>query len=103
MSDAVIVALIGAVALIMAAVIGLTTRLLLQRVARAAQLADLARIAAIASTAAIVATNDGIFELGKQLDGRLSELLKTSTELSHAQGKAEGEQAQRDRHAEAQP
>jgi hypothetical protein len=45
---------------------------------------------------AIIATQDGVFEVGQRIDGRLSELLETTRALSRAEGKAEGEQAQRD-------
>jgi hypothetical protein len=74
-----------------------------ERATVAADAAVAAQLAAESSKKAIVATQDGIFELGKQIDGRLSELLKSSSALARAEGVAQGEQAQRDRAADPQP
>ena len=54
-----------------------------------------AKIAAEESRAEIVATKDGVFELGRQLDGRLQELIRSQTELARAQGRIEGRAAER--------
>ena len=74
-----------------------------ERATVAADAAVAAQVAAEAGKKAIVATEAGIFELGKQIDGRLSELLKSSSALARAEGVAAGEQAQRDRASEPQP
>jgi hypothetical protein len=47
----------------------------------------------------IIATKTGIYEVGKQLDGRLTELLISSNAAARAEGVAAGEQSQRDRAA----
>lgn len=72
------------------------------RAAEAAFAAERAKEAAEASRREIIATKDGVFEVGKRIDGRLSELLKSATALARAEGIAAGEQAQRDRGTEAQ-
>jgi len=42
----------------------------------------------------LVRTNEGIFELGKQLDGRLQELLEVTESAARAKGVLEGRAAQ---------
>lgn len=102
-----IASVVAAVGLIVTSVLAYLSRRATQRAAEratiAADAAVAAQAAAEASKKAIVATQDGIFELGKQIDGRLSELLKSSAALARAEGVAQGEQAQRDRSAEPQP
>jgi hypothetical protein len=63
----------------------------------AASLAAAARSAAEASQAEILLTHGEVVEVGKRIDGRLSELLKSSIAQARAEGRSEGEQAQRDR------
>ena len=67
----------------------------------AAILAHRAKATAEAAEKAVVAVGDNVFELGKRMDGPLSELLSTTRALARAEGVAAGEQAQRDRAAEA--
>lgn len=69
----------------------------------AAVLANRAKMTAEDSHAQIIATKEGVFELGKQVDGRLTELLNATRQSARAEGVAAGEQAQRDRAAEPQP
>lgn len=73
-----------------------------ERATVAADAAVAAQVAAESSKREIIQTANGIFEVGKKLDGRLSELLASATALARAEGKAEGEQAQRDRASEPQ-
>jgi hypothetical protein len=65
----------------------------------AAHAAERAKVAAEDSKREIIATKEGVFEVGRQIDGRLSELLRSSTALARAEGVAQGEQSQRDRAA----
>jgi hypothetical protein len=58
--------------------------------AEAVAAAEAARLAAEQSKVEIIATKDGVFEIGKRVDGRLSELLTTAKALARAQGLAEG-------------
>jgi hypothetical protein len=58
--------------------------------AAAVAASEAAKLAAEQSKVEIVATKDGVFELGKRVDGRLSELLETAKALARAQGLAEG-------------
>jgi CO/xanthine dehydrogenase Mo-binding subunit len=51
--------------------------------------AEAAMLAADAQHA-IIATKDGVFEIGKRLDGRLQELLKATQEAAEAKGMAAG-------------
>jgi hypothetical protein len=74
-----------------------------QRAVAAAKAAEAAKAAAESAKADIIATKAGVFELGKQVDGRLSELLDVTRKASRAEGWAAGEQAQRDRAAGPQP
>ena len=57
--------------------------------------AEAAQTAAEESKREIVATKDGVFELGKRLDGRLQELLRVSNSLARAEGLIEGRAAER--------
>lgn len=52
--------------------------------------AEAAKVAATASQAAIIETKDGVYEVGKQIDGRLTELLKLTREAALAEGRLEG-------------
>jgi hypothetical protein len=102
-----IAAVITAVGFIVTAILTFMNR----RATMAAR--DRATVAADAAVAAqtaiesskrdLVETANGIFEVGKKLDGRLTQLLEAATALARAEGKAEGEQAQRDRAAGPQP
>lgn len=56
----------------------------------AAAAADHAKEAALASQREIVATKNGVFEVGKQLDGRLQELLKVTRTEAYARGQLAG-------------
>ncbi len=94
MSDAVLVAIIAAIPATVAVVIGLRNA---RSAAKAAAAAEAAKLAAQTSQAEIVATRDGVFEVGKRIDGRLSELLETSKAAARAQGHAEGVTAEQAR------
>lgn len=65
----------------------------------AAAAAAVAKEAALASKREVVIVGDKLVEVGKQLDGRLSELLAQARATSRAEGYTAGEQAQRDRNA----
>lgn len=74
---------------------------------RSGKKADDAKAAAEDAKAILVNTADGVFELGKAIDGRLSALLAakeaefaSEIKRARAEGVAAGEQAQRDRAAE---
>ena len=95
MSDAVLIAAIGAVGLIFVALLGLLTQIILKRFAEAKEAAE-------QTTATLVEVGDKVFRIGEQVDGRLSELLREARALARAEGIAAGEQAQRDRSSEAQ-
>jgi hypothetical protein len=62
---------------------------------RAAGRAKEAKDAADSNRLEIVATKDGVFEIGKRIDGRLTQLLKTTEELARAQGELVGRAAQK--------
>ena len=96
MSDTVLVAFIGAIGLVVVALLGLMTQVVLKRFAEAKEAAE-------ATTAVLVEVGDKVFRIGEQVDGRLSELLKEARALARAEGVAAGEQSQRDRAAESQP
>jgi len=73
---------------------------------RASKAADFAEDA----TRAIVAIGDKLYTLDKRVDGRLTQLLEQvrsegliAADLARSEGRAQGEQAQRDRASEAQP
>ena len=77
---------------------------------RNGQKADDAKKAAERSAAALVETANGIFEVGKAVNGTVSDFLKAKeaecaarVEIAYAKGVAAGEQAQRDRQAPPQP
>ena len=70
----------------------------------AAAKAEAAKLAAEDSNTKLVAIGDSIYELGKQIDGRMSDLLKASEARGkaegralHAEGVVQGEQAERER------
>jgi len=69
-----------------------------------------ARRSAVKAAEGLIEIDGKVFSLSKSVDGRLSALLAAKDDkaasdigLARAQGHAEGEQAQRDRSAEAQP
>ncbi len=92
------VAVIGAISGGTIAIIG-AIALAYRQASSARQEAADAKLAALDAKREIIATKTGIYEVGKQLDGRLSELLATSNAAARAEGVAAGEQAQRDRAA----
>ena len=69
----------------------------------AAILAHRAREASKANSAEIIAVNGEVHEVGERIDGRLSELLRSTAALARAEGVAAGDQSQRDRAADRQP
>lgn len=58
-----------------------------EKAAIAAAAAMTAKEAAEDSKKEIIATKDGVFEVGKQIDGRLSELLKLTESAALAEGR----------------
>lgn len=68
-----------------------------EKAAAAAIAAAVAKEAAEASKREVIVVGDKVVEVGKQLDGRLSELLAEARRTSRAEGFTAGEQAQRDR------
>ena len=85
-------------------IIGVIVTLLNYRASRAA------RLAAEKASSGLVEIGGKVYDLGAVVDGRLSQLLAATAQkaaveahLARAEGKAEGEQAQRDRSSEAQP
>lgn len=56
-----------------------------------------------ASKAAVMLVGDNVVEVGKRIDGRLSELLETARALARAQGIAEGTEQERKRVAGEKP
>ena len=80
-----IAAVIGAIGGIVAAVLSYRAKTRVDKVVRDLTIVD-----------------GNVVELGDRVDGRLSELLKTTQALARAEGVASGEQSQRDRAAEAQ-
>lgn len=92
------IAIIGAISGGTVAIIGAIALAYRQSV-EAKHLASDAKDAAESARVEIIATKNGIFEVGKQLDGRLSELLISSNAAARAEGVAAGEQSQRDRAA----
>lgn len=89
---------ITAVATLVAAVGALIVAIVTAYNARSARTAaEESKAAAEQSKAEIVATKEGVFELGKRVDGRLSELLAASIAAAKADGVTIGEQAERDR------
>jgi hypothetical protein len=82
-------AIITAVAALIAAIGGIVAAVLAHRARKRVDVVEKALI-----------TIDGeVREVGKRIDGRLSELLRSSGALARAEGVAQGEQAQRDRSA----
>ena len=74
-----------------------------EKAVAAALAAAVAKEAAEAGKREVLIVGDKVMEVGKQLDGRLSELLREARALARAEGVAAGEQAQRDRASEAAP
>ena len=64
---------------------------------RAADEALAARVAIEESKAEIILVGDRVVEVGKQIDGRMEELLRAARAAARAEGVAAGEQSQRDR------
>lgn len=64
--------------------------------AKAADAAVQAQSAAMDAKAAVVETKDGIYQIGKRIDGRMDELLAAAKATAHAAGMLE----QRERDAE---
>ena len=62
-----------------------------EKAVTAVEAANAARTAAEASQKEVIATKDGVFEVGKQIDGRLSELLKLTEQAAYAAGKLAGQ------------
>ena len=95
-------ALVAAVGAIVAAILGYLNRRKVMDAAIKAETAkdaaEAAKLAAEKSAREIVATREGIFTLGERIDGQLDKLLAGA----RAEGRAEGEQAQRDRTAGSQ-
>jgi replicative DNA helicase len=67
------------------------------KAAVAAAAASAAKIAAEDSNARIIRIGDEIFQLGKRVDGRLSELLDATKAQAHAEGVTQGEADERGR------
>lgn len=59
--------------------------------------AEAAKVAAEDAKAIIIRTEQGLFELGKAVDGRLKELLQKTEEAAHAAGRQEGVDSERSR------
>lgn len=68
----------------------------------AAVLAHRARRGVEDASAALTLIEGEVREVGDRIDGRLTELLKSTSALARAEGVAQGEQSQRDRAAESQ-
>ena len=64
---------------------------------RARAEAKAARIAAEQSKDGLAVVGGNVYNLGKAVDGRLSELLASTEKMARAEGHAAGEQSQRDR------
>jgi hypothetical protein len=77
-------------------IVGVIVTLLNYRQSRAA------RIAAEQATHGVTVVDGKFYDLGRAVDGRLSELLDQTKKLAHAEGKLDEAQAQRDRAAEPQ-
>lgn len=88
-----VASLVGAIGSVITAVgvivVGWWTYRGKERAAKATEAAEAAQKAAEANTRALVATRDGIYELGKRIDGRMDELLISARESGHAAGMAE--------------
>ena len=101
MSDvpAIIAALGGVVTAVGVILVGYWAYRAKERAADAAEAAAKAAAEANAARSEIMVVGDKIVEVGKALDGRLSELLREARATARAEGMAAGEQAQRDRAA----
>jgi hypothetical protein len=91
-SNEVVVALISAVGIVLAAVIGLVGTVVVRKL-------NAAKAAALQTATTLIEVGDKVFAVGEQVDGRLSELLREARALARAEGVAQGEQSQRDRAA----
>lgn len=89
MSD--LASFITAIAALLAAVGGIVAAILAYRARRGVEDASLA----------LTVIEGEVREVGERIDGRLTELLKSSSALARAEGVAQGEQSQRDRAAES--
>jgi hypothetical protein len=94
-------ALVAAVGAVAAVVVGYLNRRAMtaakEKAVHAANAAAEAKAAAQVTSSRLVIVEDKIVEVGKQIDGRLSELLASETGRARAEGIAQGEQTQRDR------
>lgn len=86
--------LVIAIGVIVSAVLSYRTR---QATAAASAASANAQRAAEASQAEVIAIKGEVYEIGKRIDGRLSELLTEQTGRARAEGITFGEQAERDR------
>jgi hypothetical protein len=91
-----VAALGAAIAAVVTVTISRQTSAAKEKSMEAADHAERARVMAEESKQEIIATRDGVFEVGKQLDGRLSELLKVTKENALAQGRVEGRAAEKE-------
>lgn len=66
-----------------------------EKAAVAAAAAEAAKAAALDSQREIIATKEGVFEVGKQIDGRLTQLLSLTKEAALAEGRLEGAASER--------
>jgi hypothetical protein len=86
--------LVAAIGSVSAVVVGYLNRRAMtaakDKASDAAAAALVAKTAAEDSKREIIATKDGVFELGKQIDGRLSQLLELTRESALAEGRLEG-------------
>lgn len=82
--------LITAIAALVAAIGGIVAAFLAYRARRKVEDID----------ARVIIIDSEVREVGKRIDGRLTQLLESSTKLARAEGVAVGEQSQRDRAAD---
>jgi len=89
-----IATLVAAVGAVLAVIVGFLNNRRAVAAASAAETAryaaEAAKLAAQQSQAEVVLTKEGVFELGRQMDGRLSQLLESTNALSRAEGLAQG-------------
>jgi hypothetical protein len=86
--------IVAAIAAVAAAVLGYTNR---RKVDAARERAEKAAEAAADAAREVSLVHGEVREVGARIDGRLSELLKSSNALARSEGIAAGEQSQRDR------
>lgn len=99
-----IAAIIAASGAVVATVLGYLNRRSMgvqrEKAAEAAAAAEAARVAAEDSKREIIATKDGVFELGRAVDGRFTELLRVTKAAALAEGRLEGTATEKARAAE---